>query len=46
MKSQIQKQKKEWWNCRITNTNIFPKKFPSHEGTKIFLGKEIMERLF
>ena len=23
MKSQI--QKKEWWNCEITNTNIFPK---------------------
>ena len=29
MKSQIQKKKKkkkEWWNCGITNTNIFPKK--------------------
>ena len=45
MKSQIQKKKKEWWNCGITNTNIFPKK-ASHEGTKTFLGKEIMGRLF
>ena len=33
MKPQIQKKKKErkkekkkWWNCGITNTNIFPKK--------------------
>ena len=23
--SQIQKKKKKWWNCGITNTNIFPK---------------------
>ena len=44
MKSQIQK-KREWWNCGITNTNIVPKK-ASHQGTKIFLGKEIMGRLF
>ena len=30
MNSQIlkkkKKKKKEWWNCGITNTNIFPKK--------------------
>ena len=38
MKSQIQKKKKEWWNCGITNTNIFPKK-ASHEGTKTFKKK-------
>ena len=37
MKSQI--QKKEWWNCGITNTNIFPKK-ASHEGTKTFFGQK------
>ena len=41
MKSQIQKKKKEWWNCGITNTNIFSKK--AHEGTKTFWGKKIME---
>ena len=47
MKSQIRKKKKkkEWWNCGITNTNIFPKK-ASNERTKTFLGKKIMGRLF
>ena len=44
MKSQI--KKKEWWNCGITNTNIFPKKKKAHEGTKTFLDKKIMGRLF
>ena len=43
MKSQIQKKKKK--NCGITNTNIFQKK-KAHEGTKTFLDKEIMGRLF
>ena len=43
MKSQI--KKKEWWSRGITNTNIFQKK-ASHEGTKTFLGKKIMGRLF
>ena len=43
MKSQIRKN--EWWNCGITNMNIFLKK-ASHEGTKTFLGKEIVVRLF
>ena len=38
MKSQI--KNKEWWNCGITNTNIFPKK-ASQEGTKTFLGKKL-----
>ena len=46
MKSQIQKKlKKKWWNCGITNTNIFQKK-ASNDWTKTFLGKKIMERLF
>ena len=44
MNSQIQKKKKKW-NGGITNTTIFPKK-ASHEGTKTFLGKKIMARLF
>ena len=39
MKSQIQKTK-EWWNCGINNTNIFPKK-ASHEGTKTFRAKTL-----
>ena len=45
MKSQIQKQKqnkkakKEWWNCGITNTNIFPKKSFSW-GDKNFFGQK------
>ena len=43
MKSQI--KKKEQWNCGITNTNIFSKK-AFHEGTKTFLGKIIIGRLF
>ena len=52
MKPQIQKKKKEkkkeereWRNCGNTNTNIFQKKI-SHEGTKTFLDKKIMGRLF
>ena len=45
MKSQIPKKEKEWWNCGITNTNIFPKK-GSHVATKTFLGKNLTGRLF
>ena len=48
MKSQIpkkKKKKKKKKNCGITNSNIFQKK-ASLEGTKTFLGKEIMGRLF
>ena len=47
MKSQIQikKKKKEGWNCAITNTNVFPKK-ASQVGTKTFLGKRFMGKLF
>ena len=37
MNSQIQKEKKKWWNCGITNFR---------EGTKTFLGKQNMGRLF
>ena len=40
MKSQIQKKKKEWWNCGIANTNIVPKK-ASHERRKIFRVKKL-----
>ena len=44
MKSQIQKKKeKDWQNCGITYTNIFPKK-ASHEGTNFF-GQKIIGRL-
>ena len=39
-------EKKKKKNCGITNTNIFQKKKASHEGKKLFLGKEIMGRLF
>ena len=46
MKSQILKKKrKEWWNCGITNINIFLKK-ASHERTKPLMGKKIMGRWF
>ena len=44
MKSQI--KKKECWNRRITNTNIFPKKASHDERTKTFLGKKILGKLF
>ena len=47
MKSQIQKKKKkEWWNCKITNTvpTFFQKKLLMK--AKCFLGKKIMGRLF
>ena len=43
MKSQI-KKKKEWWNCGITNTNIFPKK-ASYEETNFFGKKNYGEVL-
>ena len=50
MKSQIQKKKTKKKNGGIVellihSTNIFPKK-TSHEGTKTFLGKKIIGRLF
>ena len=44
-KKKRKEKKKEWLNCGITNTNIFPK-IASHEGTKNFLGKKFMGRLF
>ena len=46
MKFQIQKEKKEWKNCGITNTNTFFQKKSFHEGIKTFLGKQNMGRLF
>ena len=39
MMSQIKKKKEEWWNCLMTNTNIFLQK-ASHEGTKNFFGQK------
>ena len=47
MKSQIQKEKKEWRNYGTTDTNttIFQTK-PFREGTKTFFGKQNMGRLF
>ena len=40
---QKNKQKKEWWNCGITNsnTNIFPKKKPLMTGQKLFWAKKV-----
>ena len=48
MKSQIQKKKKEEKNGGIVELLIptFFQEKASHEGTKTFLGKKIMERLF
>ena len=40
MKSQI-KKKKEWWNCGITNTNIFQKKKLLMRGQKLFYVKKL-----
>ena len=37
MKSQIKQQ--EWWNCVITNTNLFPKQSFSR-GIKNFIGQK------
>ena len=39
MKFQI--LKKEWWNCRITNTNIFQKKKLLMRGQKLFYVKKL-----
>ena len=39
MESQI--KKKEWWNCGITNTNIFPKKKLLMRGQKLFWAKKL-----
>ena len=39
MKSQIPKKEKEWWNCGITNTNIFPKKRFSCGDKNVFRQK-------
>ena len=37
MKSEIKQQ--EWWNCVITNTNLFPKQSFSR-GIKNFIGQK------
>ena len=47
MKSQIQKKKREWWNCGITNRVLtFFQKKPLMKGQKLFWAKKIMGMFF